>query len=371
MSTNIVALNNKIWSLSGVLRDDGISDSDYLEQLTYMLFLKMVDEYNRPPHNRNITLPNGVSWTDLVSKKGEELENYYVWVLETLSNSAGVLGEIYTKAVNKITTPVKLKQVIGIVDGETWTSMSKDAGDIYEGLLKKVSEDTKSGAGQYFTPRPIINTMVKCLRPEPGKTIVDPACGSGGFLLSAKDYILDNNQLNVAQQKALKFDTFYGWEIDIKVYRQCLMNLFLHNVGDLDGEHTPGITRNDALLQEPSKYFDYCLANPPFGTKSTTKISAEGESGDDETYNRQDFWVTGKNKQLNFVQHINSILKTTGKAAVVVPDNVLFEGGAGETVRKKLLETCDLHTILRLSKGMFYAQGVQANVIFFDKKPAG
>lgn len=230
----------------------------------------------------------------------------------------------------------------------------------------------KSGAGQYFTPRPLIRTMVKCLRPEPMKTIADPCCGSGGFFLAAQNFISnpENYTLDREQKAFLKNETFYGNELVPSTFKLCLMNLYLHNIGDIYG-NVP-VSLGDALLTDPGIRVDYVLTNPPFGKKSSiTFTNEEGEQEDEElVYNRQDFWTTSSNKQLNFVQHINTILKATGKAAVVVPDNVLFEGGAGEIVRKKLLQTTDLHTILRLPTGIFYKPGVKANVIFFDKRPA-
>lgn len=243
-------------------------------------------------------------------------------------------------------------------------------GDIYEGLLEKNAEDTKSGAGQYFTPRALIWAMVECIRPEPKKTLADPACGTGGFILAAYDFLVKNYQLDKEQKEFLKHRAFSGNEIVANTRRLALMNMFLHNIGDIGGEST--ISAQDALIGDSGHRFDYVLANPPFGKKSSmTFTNQEGEQeSEDLTYNRQDFWATTSNKQLNFVQHIHTILKTTGKAAVVVPDNVLFEGGAGETIRKKLLESIDLHTILRLPTGIFYKQGVKANVIFFDNKPA-
>ena len=245
-------------------------------------------------------------------------------------------------------------------------------GDIYEGLLEKNAEDTKSGAGQYFTPRSLIKAMVECIKPEPKKTIADPACGTGGFFLRAYDFISDekNYKLDKSEKEFLKYKTFQGWEIVPDAARLCLMNLYLHNIGDLNSE--PPIDRADSLASLPSEKFDYVLTNPPFGKKSSITITNEDGTQKKESisYERQDFWTTTSNKQLNFVQHVRSLLKADGKAAVVVPDNVLFEGGAGETVRKRLLETTDLHTILRLPTGIFYAQGVKANVIFFDNKPA-
>ena len=243
-------------------------------------------------------------------------------------------------------------------------------GDIYEGLLERNAEDTKSGAGQYFTPRALIKAMVECVRPQPSKTIADPAAGTGGFFLAAYDFLVSAHQMNQSQKAFLKRETFFGNEIVAGTRRLALMNMFLHNIGEIDGESM--ISPNDALVSDSGKRFDYVLANPPFGKKSSMSFTNdEGEQEKDElTYNRQDFWATTSNKQLNFVQHIRTMLKTTGQAAIVVPDNVLFEGGAGETVRKKLLENTDLHTILRLPTGIFYANGVKANVLFFDNHAA-
>lgn len=284
-----------------------------------------------------------------------------------------MIGEIFFKAQNKIQDPAKLYKLIQLIDDENWVILGADVkGDIYEGLLEKNAEDTKSGAGQYFTPRALIKAMVECIRPEPKKTIADPACGTGGFFLAAYDFISDEKKfkLDKSEKEFLKFKTFTGWEIVANTARLCLMNLYLHNIGDLNSE--PPIERADSLLVSPQTKFDYVLTNPPFGKKSSMTISNEDgtQSKETLTYERQDFWTTTSNKQLNFIQHVRSMLKADGKAAVVVPDNVLFEGGAGETVRKRLLESTDVHTILRLPTGIFYAQGVKANVIFFDNKPA-
>lgn len=366
-------INQKIWSMATVLMNDGVSNSDYLEQLTYLLFLKMADEFSKPPFNKAIGIPDDCAWDVLKTKKGAELFSTYEDVLKKLSEQSGTLQQIYAGSQNKLSNPATLARIITMIDKENWSAMSADVkGDIYEGLLQKVAEDTKSGAGQYFTPRALINTMVKCVQPKPSKTIVDPCCGSGGFLLAAKAYIEDPDhyQLDRDQKKFLRFNTFSGWEIVPSTYRLCLMNLFLHSISDFDG--TPPIHRNDSLLSDPGDRFDYVLTNPPFGKKSSYSFTNEqGEQEEEEgTYNRQDFWAITSNKQLNFVQHIHTILKTNGTAAVVVPDNVLFEGGAGETVRKKLLETTNLHTILRLPTGIFYANGVKANVIFFENRPA-
>jgi type I restriction enzyme M protein len=359
--------------MATVLMGDGVSNSDYLEQLTYLLFLKMTDEYNKPPYNRNIGIPDDCNWDALKSRNGAELFEHYKYILNTLAKQSGTLQQIYTGAQNKISTPAMLSRIIQMIDAENWSSMSSDVkGDIYEGLLAKIAEDTKSGAGQYFTPRALINAMVKCVNPEKGKSIADPCCGSGGFLLAAKSFLTQKyeKQLDRNDKEFLKYHTFRGWEIVQSTYRLCLMNLFLHNISDFEG--VPPIVRNDSLLSDPGERFDYVLTNPPFGKKSAlTFTNEEGEQEqEDLVYNRQDFCATTSNKQLNFVQHIRTILKTSGTAAIVVPDNVLFEGGAGETVRKKLLETTDLHTILRLPTGIFYAQGVKANVIFFENKNA-
>lgn len=369
--SNTAAINQKIWSMATVLMGDGVSNSDYLEQLTYLLFLKMADEYSKPPYKRNIGIPEDCKWDMLRSKNGAELFEYYKYILDALSKQTGTLQQIYAGSQNKISTPAMLARIIQMIDAENWSAMSSDVkGDIYEGLLQKIAEDTKSGAGQYFTPRALINTMVKCVHPKPGKTIVDPCCGSGGFLLASKSYIESTATLDKDQKAFLKFQTFRGWEIVQSTYRLCLMNLFLHNISDFDG--VPPIIRNDSLLADPGDRFDYVLTNPPFGKKSAlTFTNEQGEQEqEDLVYNRQDFWATSSNKQLNFVQHIHTLLKENGTAAVVVPDNVLFEGGAGESVRKKLLETTDLHTILRLPTGIFYAQGVKANVIFFENRAA-
>lgn len=363
-------INQKIWNMATVLYNDGVSNSDYLEQLTYLLFLKMADEYSKPPYNRPTGLPEDCRWECLAGKSGAELFDTYKKMLDKLGAQGGMLREIFTGAQNKMSSPAILARVIQMIGAETWTAMSQDVkGDIYEGLLQRIAEDTKSGAGQYFTPRPLINTIVKCVQPKPEKTVCDP-CGSGGFLLAAKSYIEEAYQLDADQKKFLKNEAFHGWEIVPATRRLCLMNLFLHNIGDFND--VPPITRNDALLSDPGMRFDYVLTNPPFGKKATLKAAAgeDGELVDEElSYSRQDFWATSSNKQLNFVQHIHTILKTGGTAAVVVPDNVLFEGGAGETVRRKLLETTNLHTILRLPTGIFYKPGVKANVIFFENRP--
>ena len=374
---------SKIWNMANVLRDDGVSYGDYLEQITYLLFLKMADEMNRPPYNKGLKfphlkdaegkeIPNGemCDWETLTSKRGAELEAYYVQMLRSLGTEKGMLGQIYTKSQNKIQDPAKLLRVIEMINRENWSLMGSDVkGKIYEGLLEKNAEDTKSGAGQYFTPRALIRAMVACVRPKPEKTIIDPACGTGGFFLAAYDHIAAQ-PLNKDQKLFLKKKTFFGNEIVANTRRLCLMNLYLHNIGELDSEDF--ISPNDALVSDSGNRYDYVLTNPPFGKKSSITITNEdGEvEREDLSYNRQDFWETTSNKQLNFLQHIKTLLKINGQAAVVLPDNVLFEGGAGEEIRKQLMKTTELHTILRLPTGIFYANGVKANVLFFDNRPA-
>ena len=371
MSEQTTTIISKVWGMCDPLRDDGVSYGDYLEQLTYLIFLKMSDEYSKPPYKRKTNIPSGYGWSDMNMLKGAELEDKYRAILEKLGEQGGILSKIFKGATNKISNAAILSRIVSMIDKEKWVSMSSDVkGEIYEGLLQKNAEDIKNGAGQYFTPRPLIKAMVKCIRPEPMKTVIDPCCGSGGFLLAAQDYIADSYTLDREQKEFMKSKAFRGNELVANTFKLCLMNLYLHNIGDIYG-NVP-VTLGDALLIDSGERYDYVLTNPPFGKKSAiTFTNEEGEQEDEDlVYNRQDFWTTSSNKQLNFVQHINTILKSTGKAAVVVPDNVLFEGGAGEIVRRKLLETTDLHTILRLPTGIFYKPGVKANVIFFDKRPA-
>lgn len=371
-STNGSAqLVTKLWNYCNVLRDEGLSYGDYLQQLTNLLFLKMAHERTQPPFCQTSIVPEGYDWTELLARDGDALEVHYRHTLETLGKQTGMLGVIFRKAQNKIENPAMLRRlIVDLIDKEQWTMLTADVkGDAYEGLLEKNAQDTKSGAGQYFTPRPLIQAMVEVMRPEPETTICDPACGTGGFLLAAHDYIAKNHRLDRDQKEHLRFEALHGWEIVPNAARLCAMNFLLHGIG---GETDCPIRVEDALGGDPGTRFDMILTNPPFGKKSS--ITIVNESGEEEkealTYYRDDFWVTTSNKQLNFVQHIKTILKQHGRAAVVVPDNVLFEGGAGETLRRKLLHECDVHTLLRLPTGIFYAQGVKANVIFFDRKPA-
>ncbi|MNQ75512.1 putative type I restriction enzymeP M protein [compost metagenome] len=364
MTNNIVA---KIWSFCDTLRDDGVSYGDYLEQITYLLFLKMADEYSVSKHKTNYNIPQDCDWKRLLEKDVSQLINTYTNNLKILSNSGGMLSKIFNGAQNKIHDQYKLKKLIELINEEHWISESVDVkGDIYESLLQKNAES--SGAGQYFTPRPVIQAMVECIGPKPMETISDPSCGTGGFFLGALNYLRSNFKLNDQEAKFLKFSTFHGWEIVPSTARLCLMNLFLHGVGDL--KSTPEIEVTDSLKESLKDKVHIVLANPPFGKTSSDVITNDEKKGKQVGYFfRKDIWVTTSNKQLAFLQHIVSMLVPEGgKAAVVLPDNVLFEGGAGETIRKHLLQEVDLHTILRLPTGIFYAQGVKANVLFFETK---
>ena len=347
-----------------MLRDDGVSYGDYLEQITYLIFLKMAFEYSQPPYNRDVGIPEKYNWKSLTDRTGAELESHYLALLRDLSIHKGLLGQIFAKAQNKIQDPAKLSRLVAMIDETKWTRLGVDVkGDIYEGILEKNAEDTKSGAGQYFTPRALIQAIVGCVRPQADTLIADPAAGTGGFLLAAYSYLEKHANLNAEQKARLKNGTFFGNEIVANTRRLCLMNLFLHGIGEMDGDSP--ISSDDSLVAPSARKVDLVLANPPFGKKSSMTITnAEGEAEtEDFVYNRQDFWATTSNKQVNFLQHIYTMLKNNGRAAVVVPDNVLFEGGAGETVRKKLLQMTDLHTILRLPTGIFYAHLITTSMI--------
>ena len=273
---NTDTIISRVWSFSTILRDDGVTYGDYLEQLTYLIFIKMADEYSKPPYNRDLKIPERYNWQTLIDKKGVELETHYLNLLKELGKEAGLIGQIFVKSQNKIQDPAKLYRIIQMINSENWAILGVDVkGTIYEGLLEKNAEDTKSGAGQYFTPRVLIKAMVECLKPEPIKTIADPACGTGGFFLAAYDFISNpkNYSLNQEQKEFLKFNTFRGWELVSTTYRLCLMNLFLHNIGDMNSE--PPITRNDALITDPGERFDYIFTNPPFGKKSSMTFTNE------------------------------------------------------------------------------------------------
>lgn len=368
--TSAQQLVSKLWNYCNVLRDDGLSYGDYVEQLTYLLFLKMDDERTKPPYNKKSDILKKYNWQSLLDKEGPELETHYIELLNELGKESGIIGVIFRKSQNRIQDPSKLRKlIVDLINKENWLNLDADVkGDAYEGLLEKNAADVKGGAGQYFTPRPLINAIVKVMKPEPGVKIHDPACGTGGFLLSTYNYIVKNYELDRDQNIQLKHKTFTGNDIVPMVVRLCVMNLYLHGI---NGEESP-ISLEDSLKKNPGAVYDMVLTNPPFGKKSSeTIVTEEGKTSKQTlTVVRDDFWTETSNKQLNFLQHVKSILKINGRAAIVLPDNVLFEGGAGETIRKKLMETCDLHTVLRLPTGIFYAQGVKANVLFFDKREA-
>jgi type I restriction enzyme M protein len=359
----------KLWNYCNILRDDGLSYQDYIEQLTFLLFLKMADERQKMFPGRDLLIPRAVDWQSLERLDGDDLDTHYKHVLTELGKKPGLLGTIFRKAQNKVQDPAKLKRLISdLIGREQWTTLGVDVkGDAYEGLLEKNAADVKGGAGQYFTPRALIQAIVEVMHPEPGQNIHDPACGTGGFLLSVHDYVNQHFTLDKDDKRFLKEKALSGTEIVDGAARLCAMNLFLHGVGGEDS-----ITVGDALISRGSREYDMVLTNPPFGKKSSvTMIGEDGEeSRETLTIVRDDFWATSSNKQLNFLQHVRSLLKIDGRTAIVVPDNVLFEGGAGETIRRRLLHDCDVHTLLRLPTGIFYAQGVKANVLFFDRRIA-
>lgn len=373
MSNDSQQIVNKAWNFAHVLRDDGLSYMAYTEQITFLLFLKMADEQSKPPYNKKPVVPADMNWQSLLRLDGEALELHYRRILEELGKKPGMLGEIFKKARQEIQNPSTLRRlIVDLIGAEQWSSMDADVkGDIYEGLLSKSAAESPKGAGQYFTPRELIKAIVDCVQPTADDTVCDPACGTGGFLLAAHDYVVRHHgrTLDSDQKKHLRKGFVHGWELVPNTARLCIMNLYLHGI---DADPCPIRAGVDSLASDPGERFSVVLTNPPFGKKSSISIVNEANDleKDDTSYERQDFWTTTKNKQLNFVQHIKTLLKVNGRCAVVVPDNVLFEGGAGETVRRNLLKTCDVHTLLRLPTGIFYAGGVKANVLFLDAKPA-
>lgn len=346
------SLTKKVWTLATTLAGQGIGFTDYITQLTYLLFLKM-DEENADTFGEESAIPEGYRWKDLIALDGLELTKQYEDTLQKLSEETNLIGTIFIKAQNKIDKPVYLKKVIGLINEEQWLLMDGDVkGAIYESILEKNGQDKKSGAGQYFTPRSLIQTMVDVTRPKITETVCDPACGTGGFLLAAYDYMKEQSQ-DKDKRDFLRDKALHGFDNTALVVTLASMNLYLHGIGI---ERSPVICQ-DSLEKAPDTLVDVILANPPFGTRPSGSVDI----------NRPDFYVETKNNQLNFLQHIMVMLKNGGRAAVVLPDNVLFEGGAGETIRKELLKNFNLHTILRLPTGIFYAQGVKANVLFFSK----
>lgn len=346
------SLIKTVWQLADVLAGVGIGYTDYITQLTYLLFLKMDDE-SVETFGETSAIPEGYRWKDLIDLDGYDLTEQYERTLTKLSDQENLIGTIYTKAQNKIDKPVYLKKVISMINEQNWLIMDGDVkGAIYENILEKNGSDKKSGAGQYFTPRSLIQAMVEVTRPQITEKVCDPACGTGGFLLAAYDYMKpqshDEAKLRFLREKALS-----GVDNTALVVTLASMNLYLHGIGT---DRSP-ILCQDSLEKAPEELVDVVLANPPFGTRPAGSVDI----------NRDDFYTETSNNQLNFLQHIMSLLKDGGRAAVVLPDNVLFEGGSGETIRKKLLEDFNLHTILRLPTGIFYANGVKANVLFFIK----
>jgi type I restriction enzyme M protein len=361
------ALVQRVWNYAHVLKDDGLAFMDYTEQITYLLFLKMVWEQQE---GGTTEIPSRYSWGALkrFSDNAKRLERYHQG-LRKLSELPGLIGLIFTKPQSKINDPAKLHLLIQMIDSENWSKLDVDVkGEVYEGLLAKNADDVRGGAGQYFTPRPVIRAIVEVMRPTPTMRISDPACGTGGFLLAAFEYLKDRTA-NSQEAAQLRTRTLHGVDLVPNVARLCAMNLFLHGIGT---DHKYPVVSIADSLEAKADSVDMVLTNPPFGKKSSFVIvGADGKNQTDKiSYEREDFWVTTSNKQLNFVQHVYSMLKDNGRAAVVVPDNVLFEGGAGERIRRSLLQHCDVHTLLRLPTGIWYATGVKANVIFFDKKPA-
>ena len=345
------SLTKKVWTLATTLSGQGIGFTDYITQLTYLLFLKM-DAENVEMFDEQSAIPEGYRWEDLTALDGLDLLRQYEETLKLLSEQDNLIGTIYTKAQNKIDKPVYLKKVITLIDEENWLVMDGDVkGAIYESILEKNGQDKKSGAGQYFTPRSLIQAMVDVTQPKITETICDPACGTGGFLLAAYDYMKTQSQ-DKAKRTFLKDKALHGFDNTALVVTLASMNLYLHGIGT---DRSPIICQ-DSLERQPETLMDVILANPPFGTRPAGSVDID----------RPDFYVETKNNQLNFLQHMMVMLKSGGRAAVVLPDNVLFEGGAGETIRKELLKNFNLHTILRLPTGIFYAQGVKANVLFFS-----
>ncbi len=375
MSNDTQKIVNKAWSFAHLLRDDGLSYMAYTEQITFLLFLKMAHERTQPPWNHPPIAPVGLDWPSLLARDGEELETHYRHILAELPKRGEMLGEIFKKARPEIQNPATLKRlIVDLIEPESWLEMRADVkGDIYEGLLAKSAQDVSKGAGQYFTPRELIRAIVDVMQPGPDDTVCDPACGTGGFLLAAHDHVVRNHgkSLDRDQKRHLRENFVRGQELVPATARLCIMNLYLHGIG---GERVPVRSGVDSLASAPgdSDRFSMVLTNPPFGKKSSIQIvNEEGElQTEADTYERQDFWTSTKNKQLNFVQHVKTLLAVPGSCAIVVPDNVLFEGGAGETVRRNLLQQFDVHTLLRLPTGIFYAQGVKANVLFFDARTA-
>jgi len=357
----------KLWNYCNVLRDDGMSYSDYVEQLTFMLFLKMAEEKSKPPFLDLAPLPRGYSWRGIMAQPSESRMAHYQLTLNELAKRRDLFGSIYQRALSKFRDPAKFELVAKEIDSIGWANYDSDVkGEAYEGLLEKTASEGKAGAGQYFTGRSLVKTVASVMNLTVSDTVCDPAGGTGGFLLAAFAEMMKLAKTE-GEKKRIKAEAIQAIELVESVARLCLMNLVLHGIG---GKINP-VKVEDALVRKLDRKFSVVMANPPFGKKSSvTVIGGDNEQSKDSlTINRSDFWATTSNKQLNFLQLIFTMLKDDGRAAVVLPDNVLFEGGAGETIRRELLKQADVHTLLRLPTGIFYAQGVKANVLFFDRKP--
>jgi len=378
-------IGTRVWSYAGVLKDDGLSYMAYVEQLTFLLFLKMAHELTQPPYNEKNRIPKGkdengksfdCDWPSLLKLDGAELYAHYRRLLTALSGQKGLLGTIFKEAECKIKDPAKLRRlIVDLIDRERWLSLDLDVkGVIYEELLSRSAAESTGGAGQYFTPRPIIQAIVEVMQPTPEDTVMDPAAGTGGFLTMAYQSVIDRHgrEMDKDQKRRVRESLVIGQELVPETARLCAMNLYLHGItGGKDELSTPVISGKSSLDTPPSTLYSMVLTNPPFGKKQSLKtVNEEGDlDSEDEVVVRQDFWVSTANKQLNFVQHIFNLLKVNGRAAVVVPDNVLFEGGPGQKIRDQLMKQCDVHTLLRLPTGIFYKPGVKANVLFFGRKP--
>ena len=364
-------IGKRAWSYAGVLQAAGLSCVEYVEQLTMLLFLKMADQLTEAPYNQPPIVPPALGWKPLLKLDGAALETQYAESIETLGTKSGMLGVIFKGARCDIHNPALLKQlIVNLIDKEDWLSLPVDVkGTIYEELLQRSASESTKGAGQYFTTRAVIQTMVEVMQPTPKDRICDPAAGTGGFLFTAYNYVLDKYErgLNRDEKRMVREELVEAMELSPKVGRMCAMNLYLHGIG---GDKVVVHSGHDSLAAPWGKDYTMILANPPFGkSQSLLFVNEEGDTEkDDKVIVREDFWTSTSNKQLNFVQHMYSLLKINGRAAVVLPDNVLFEGGAGEKVRRNLLEKCNVHTLLRLPTGIWYSPGVKANVLFFDKK---
>ena len=346
------ALLNKVWNIANVLAAAGVGFTDYITQLTYILFLKMDDE--KEELGLGSSIPEGYKWDDLVKLNGTDLVDKYEEILEELSKDEGLIGTIFTKATNKIDRPVMLKKVIDMVSEENWYMMEGDfKGAIYESILEKNGQDRKSGAGQYFTPRALISAIVDVIDPKITETVADPCCGTGGFLLAAYEHMRKQSK-DVEKQKFLKNNALYGADNTSLVVTLASMNLYLHDIG----VNKSPIAYKDSLIETTDDMYQIVMTNPPFGTRPQGSVEVSA--------NRPEFIKTSDN-QVNFLQHIMSIVKTGGRAGVVLPDSVLTDGDSTKRVRDKLMKDYNLHTILRLPTGIFYANGVKTNVLFFEK----